>query len=140
VLGAGNANDLDLAALATAFDEIHLADRDGDALSRAARRQTPATRLRLALTDVVSSDTFPLDRLFPNVDGGALLRRLDQQGRLFSGTSPALVRGMLQDDPDLACEVEDVSIIAPWLWRVAPRRTLLVCAIAFARRESVRMP
>jgi len=239
VMGAGNANDLDLGLLATSFDEIHLCDLDAAALARAARRQPPATRRRLALhpqrdlsglldrlpgwrasapdaealaraapaaaarvvavlpgpfdvvvsdcmlsqiawtcfcafgdtpllmgivavamaahlralvaltrpggrcllvTDVISSDTLPLERMFPHLDGGALLRRLDQQDRLFSGTSPALARAMLEDDPDLAREVEDVSVVAPWLWRVAPRRTLLVCAIAFARRPSVITP
>jgi hypothetical protein len=92
----------------------------------------------LLVTDVVSSDTLPLDKLFPQIDGGALLRRLDRDERLFSGTSPALVRAMLEDDLDLAAEVEDVSIITPWLWHVAPRRTFLVCAIAFGRRASVR--
>lgn len=92
----------------------------------------------LLVTDVVSSDTLPLEQLFAQIDGGALLRRLDRDERLFSGTSPALARTMLEDDPDLACEAEDVSIVAPWLWRVAPRRTVLVCAIAFGRRASVR--
>jgi hypothetical protein len=237
VLGAGNANDLDLDVLAARFVEIHLADLDGAALARAARRQSPATRERLTLhaerdlsglldrlpgwranapdaetlaraapaaaarvvaglpgpfdlvvsdclmsqiawtcfcafgdtpmlmaivtvalaahlralvaltrpggrcllvTDVISSDTYPLDRTFPQLDGGALLRRLDRQGRLFSGTSPALTRMMLEDDPDLAREVEDVSVVAPWTWGISPRRTLLVCAVAFARRKSVR--
>jgi hypothetical protein len=239
VLGAGNANDLDLAALAARFDELHLADLDATALGRAVRRQAPETRRRVALhaerdlsglieslaawrtrapdldalaraapaaaarvvaglpgpfdlvvsdcllsqiaftcyralgdgpllmaaldvalaahlralvaltrpggrcllvTDVISSDAFPLDRLFPHLDHGALLRRLDQRGRLFSGTSPTLAHTMLEQDPDLACEVEDVSMITPWLWRVAPQHTVLVYALAFARRASVKMP
>jgi hypothetical protein len=47
LLGAGNANDLDLEALAVGFDEIHLVDIDPGALSRAIGRQTAATRSRL---------------------------------------------------------------------------------------------
>lgn len=47
VLGAGNANDLDLEALAARFDEIHLVDIDPGALSRATGRQTPSTRAKL---------------------------------------------------------------------------------------------
>jgi len=47
VLGAGNANDLDLEALGAHFDEIHLVDIDPGALSRAAGRQSPPTRARL---------------------------------------------------------------------------------------------
>ncbi|HXU82529.1 MAG TPA: hypothetical protein VN914_14100 [Polyangia bacterium] len=47
VLGAGNANDLDLEALAARFEEIHLVDLDPAALSRAVNRQPPAVRARL---------------------------------------------------------------------------------------------
>lgn len=39
VLGAGNANDLDLAALTSAFSEVHLVDLDGDALRFGCDRQ-----------------------------------------------------------------------------------------------------
>jgi hypothetical protein len=47
LLGAGNANDLDLEALAAGFEELHLVDLDPGALSRATGRQSPATRARL---------------------------------------------------------------------------------------------
>jgi hypothetical protein len=47
VLGAGNANDLDLEALAARFDEIHLVDIDPGALSRATGRQSPEVRAKL---------------------------------------------------------------------------------------------
>jgi hypothetical protein len=237
VLGAGNANDLDLSALGGRFEELHLADLDAAALARAARRQEDATGARLVfhparelsglldrlpawrerapdiealaraapsaaarvaaqlpgpfdvvvsdcllsqiawtcfralgdgpllmdvldvalaahlralvaltrpggrcllVTDVVSSETLPLDQLHPELDGEAFLRRLEARRELFSGTSPALARLMLAHDPDLAREVEDVSLGAPWLWRVSQRRTVLVYALAFARRARAR--
>ena len=47
LLGAGNANDLDLEALAARFEELHLVDIDPAALSRAIGRQTPAVRTKL---------------------------------------------------------------------------------------------
>src|SRR4051794_12076016 len=47
LLGAGNANDLDLEALAERFAEIHLVDIDPGALSRATGRQPSAVRARL---------------------------------------------------------------------------------------------
>jgi hypothetical protein len=47
LLGAGNANDLDLELLAARFDEVHLVDLDPGALSRATGRQNAATRSRL---------------------------------------------------------------------------------------------
>ncbi len=39
VLGAGNCNDLDLAALVAAYREVHLVDLDADALADGVRRQ-----------------------------------------------------------------------------------------------------
>jgi hypothetical protein len=39
LLGAGNANDLDLRALTAAFHEVHLVDIDGEALERGVARQ-----------------------------------------------------------------------------------------------------
>jgi hypothetical protein len=44
VLGAGNANDLDLAALLALFREVHLVDLDADALQFGATRQGVAGR------------------------------------------------------------------------------------------------
>jgi len=62
VLGAGNANDLDLDSLARVYRAIHLVDLDSDALERAAARVTAATRERLVLRAPVDiSGT--LDRL-----------------------------------------------------------------------------
>jgi hypothetical protein len=236
ILGAGNANDLDLDRLTAAFQAVHLADLDASALARTAQRQTPETRRQLALhperdlsglldhlpawraappdaaelarlaplaaariaaalpgpfdvvvsdcvlsqiswtcfkavghdpslmpilatalaahlralvalarpggqcllvSDVVSSDTVPLDHLFPLLDPHAFVRRLDGEGRLFSGTSPSLAHAALREDAQLAAAVEDVRVVAPWLWRLTPRRTLLVYALAFRRRASI---
>jgi hypothetical protein len=49
VLGAGNCNDLDLAALAARFREIHLVDLDEEAVRRACERQPPEVAARLVL-------------------------------------------------------------------------------------------
>lgn len=47
VLGAGNAYDLELAALLAAFAEVHLVDIDAQALARARTRVDPEARARL---------------------------------------------------------------------------------------------
>jgi hypothetical protein len=47
LLGAGNANDLDLESLAARFDEVHLVDIDPSAVSRATSRQSPMVRAKL---------------------------------------------------------------------------------------------
>jgi hypothetical protein len=49
ILGAGNANDLDLTALLAAHREVHLVDIDSEALSHGAERQGVATHPRLRL-------------------------------------------------------------------------------------------
>jgi hypothetical protein len=49
VLGAGNANDLDLERLLDAFDELHLVDIDPQALERAKERVPASVRERLFL-------------------------------------------------------------------------------------------
>ena len=68
LLGAGNANDLDLEALAARFDEVHLVDIDPAALSRATGRQSPAARAKL--------------RSHAPVDLSGLYHQLDRGGRL----------------------------------------------------------
>jgi hypothetical protein len=49
LLGAGNAHDVDLDALAALFDEIHLVDIDRDAIEQARRHAAPETAARLVL-------------------------------------------------------------------------------------------
>ena len=57
ILGAGNCNDLDLASLLPAYDEIHLVDLDKYALSEGVAHQgvTNATALRLHEVDLTAS-------------------------------------------------------------------------------------
>jgi hypothetical protein len=47
VLGAGNANDLDLERLVATYREVHLVDLDGEALGRARDRQSATVRASL---------------------------------------------------------------------------------------------
>src|SRR5260221_14486189 len=47
LLGAGNANDLDLVSLAARFDEVHLVDIDPSALLRATGRQSSGVQAKL---------------------------------------------------------------------------------------------
>jgi hypothetical protein len=49
VLGAGNCNDLDLAALSASYREVHLVDLDQEALAQAVAHQRPADAGRLYL-------------------------------------------------------------------------------------------
>jgi hypothetical protein len=68
LLGAGNANDLDLEGLAARFDEVHLVDLDPAALARASGRQSAEVRARL--------------RLHAPVDLSGLYHQMDHAPRL----------------------------------------------------------
>jgi hypothetical protein len=81
VLGAGNANDLDLAGLAGAFREIHLVDVDAQALEFAVNR--------------LPSDVAALVRLHGDVDVAGLTRQESNAG------DPAAVMEALSDPPRL---------------------------------------
>jgi hypothetical protein len=70
LLGAGNANDLDLEALAARFDEVHLVDIDPGALSRATGRQSAKVRAKL--------------RSHAPVDLSGLYHQLERRARLPS--------------------------------------------------------
>lgn len=70
LLGAGNANDLDLQQLAGRFQEVHLVDIDAAALARAAGRQDPEVRARLRSHAPV--DLSGLYQQLARWDGGAL--------------------------------------------------------------------
>ena len=75
LLGAGNANDLDLEALATHFDEVHLVDIDAAALEHATGRPSLALRTKLyrhAPVDL-SGLYHQLDRESPLVPGDGLV-------------------------------------------------------------------
>jgi hypothetical protein len=91
VLGAGNANDLDLAALMQAYREVHLVDLDADAMARGAARQGVA-------------DNPGLHR-----HGG-----IDLTGALdaLAALSPASAVG---DDAVAACAEEPVRSLSPAL-------------------------
>jgi hypothetical protein len=61
VLGAGNCNDLDLEALAPAFEAVHLVDVDDEAVEHAVARQSAAVRARLVVhTPFDLTGAFPL--------------------------------------------------------------------------------
>lgn len=49
ILGAGNCNDLDLAALLSAFDEVHLVDLDPESLAAGVSKQGPLDTTRIHL-------------------------------------------------------------------------------------------
>ena len=86
LLGAGNGNDLDLAALAARFDEIHLVDIDEAALARAINRQSPAVRAKLRPHAPVD-----LSGLYRELDVAAARRRHGDE-LVAAGTAAVLAK------------------------------------------------
>jgi hypothetical protein len=226
LLGAGNANDLDLEALAAVFGEIHLVDIDPESVGRACSRVTAALRGRLVVhapldvsgifdrlerwadtppppaalaeivraaverviahlpgpfevvvscclltqlqlvllqvvgdrnpqfenlraamsrihvrtlaglirdggvallvTDLTSSDTFPLAELAPDADLRALMDNLIHAGNVIHAAHPGLLSAEIRRDPELKQSFATRSPVGPWLWHNGPNCTFLV--------------
>jgi hypothetical protein len=84
----------------------------------------------LLVTDTASSEG--LQELVPESDGLAFLHDLDQRGKLFTGTSPALMTKALRQN-GLKDRVEAARFVPPWHWQFLRDRSALVYALAFRR-------
>jgi hypothetical protein len=87
----------------------------------------------LLVTDVVSSDTYPLDELWGQQPPWNLIDELEATGNHLSGTTPAFVRRVLKTDPIAAPLVGPTRLVDPWLWRISEEETYLVYALGFQR-------
>ena len=87
----------------------------------------------LLVTDLVSSETYPLEELAPGRDLKALVAELVRDGNTFRGVNPIALNRMLRRDPILSQQAADVRAIEPWLWRAVKERTFLVNGLAFRR-------
>jgi hypothetical protein len=83
------------------------------------------------VTDMVSSETYPLEELWDQQPPAALLAQLEASGNFLSGTAPAMVRrvfagrqAMLEGAPRL---------IEPWRWRISDQLSFLVYAYVLQR-------
>jgi hypothetical protein len=101
---------------------------------RALVRLTRPGGTALFITDVVSSETYPLDELWGERPPLELLDHLEQTDNLFSGVGPSYVRRLLARDPVIAPLIATPRIIEPWRWRLGPKITLLAYALVLARR------
>ena len=88
----------------------------------------------LLLTDMVSSDTYPLDDLWGQRDPWALVEELETAGNHLSGTTPKFTRRIVNTDPVIAPLVASSELETPWLWRISEDETYLVYGLQFTRR------
>jgi hypothetical protein len=85
------------------------------------------------VTDLVSSETYPLEDLAPGRDLNALVADLVRDGNYFKGGSPVALQRIVRRDAVLGRAVSPPRVIEPWLWRAVQARTFLVSGFAFQR-------
>jgi hypothetical protein len=89
----------------------------------------------ILVTDVVSSETYPLDEQATREDGLVLLEYLDEVGNVFTGSAVSLVKRILTEDEFVAPLVESWRLVPPWLWQTGENLTLLVYGVIITRRR-----
>jgi hypothetical protein len=116
-----------------------LLDRVAGALAAAHLRSlalcTAPGGTALLVTDVCSSETYPLVELWPTRAGTKLLGELSASGNTFTGADPTLLLSLLYEHPAVAPLVRAPRVVDPWLWTMSDEVTLLVYGIAFLRAD-----
>ena len=88
----------------------------------------------ILVTDVVSSETYPLEELWDAQPPMALLERLEKEENVFSGVGPAFLRRMLGREAGVQASLRAAPrFVEPWLWRLGEDLTLLAYAIVLER-------
>jgi hypothetical protein len=89
----------------------------------------------LLVSDMVSTETFPLEELWGTRTPLALLGDLEQAGNYLSGTAATFMRRLFTTDPAAAQLVAaPPALLEPWLWRLGPELAFLVYALSVQRR------
>jgi hypothetical protein len=89
------------------------------------------------VTDVVSSETYPLEELADDEPLPRLLDRLEATDNVLTGTQPRFLRRFFTRDPIAAPLVAGPPRVHdPWLWRLSDELTLLAYALVVVRRPA----
>jgi hypothetical protein len=86
------------------------------------------------VTDVVTTETYPLVELWDRQAPRALLTELEKTDNVFSGTGPAFLRRILVTDAQVTPLLAGApELVEPWLWRFTEERSYLVYAWSWRR-------
>jgi hypothetical protein len=89
----------------------------------------------LLVSDMVSTETFPLEEMWGTQPATALMAELERSGNFLSGTAPTFIKRLFTTDPGAAAMIDGSPVTAPpWLWRLGPDLTFLVYALSVRRR------
>ena len=89
----------------------------------------------LLVSDMVSSETFPLEEMWGTRPPLVLLAELERTGNFLSGTAATFVKRLFGSDPVAAALVDGTPLlIEPWLWRLGADLSFAVYALSVRRR------
>jgi hypothetical protein len=94
----------------------------------------------LFISDMVSSETYPLEELTEGRDLKDVMTDLIRDGNFILGSDPALQSKLLRRDPVLSSQAAPARPIAPWIWRPVRARCFLVYGFVFEVRDPLRVP
>jgi len=118
---------------------------EGHAMLGAIRASIMLTHLRELVTltraggtclftsDLISSSTYPLDRLPPGRSLTDVMNEIVASGTSYFAAHPKLIREMLRHDAQLAERAGEPEQLEPWLWSGPLERTYLVYGLRFIR-------
>jgi hypothetical protein len=85
------------------------------------------------VTDVVSSDSYPLEKLTARRDAEDLLAEVVSEGHGIDVADPRRLAWMAEIDPMLHRAVRATAPVDAWLWQNGPERVFLVYAMELER-------
>jgi hypothetical protein len=85
------------------------------------------------VTDVVSSETYPLEELWAERRPMDLLDHVESTDNMFTNVGPAFIRRVLARDEVIAPLVKSIQLVEPWLWQMGTKVTLLTYAVVIKR-------
>jgi hypothetical protein len=93
---------------------------------------TAAGGVSLFVSDMVSSDLYPLHELEPQENLRGVMNRVVESGTVFHTANPSLIRALLEGD-SFRDRLRGTQLLEPWLWTGPLDRTYLVYAIRMDR-------
>jgi hypothetical protein len=87
----------------------------------------------LLVTDLTSSNAYPLDDLPPGRELGPVMDDVVAQNAFYVAANPNLIRRLLRREATLRGRAGEPVLVAPWLWTGAFNRTYLVYGLRLQR-------
>ena len=87
----------------------------------------------LLVTDLTSSNAYPLDHLAPGCALGPVMDDVVARAAFYVTADPNLIKRLLRREPALRGRAGEPELIEPWLWSGAFNRTYLVYGLRLQR-------